>query len=235
MPKHLSFFLLLVCLFWGHPLAWSQSEADTYDSKFPENFTEKYADKEFIYEAKIENTGAWERFKLWLEYKIKELFNLNSAEASKAIDWIINIFAIIIIILVIYFIVKAIMNKEGTWIFGASSDKKIIDYETVAQNIHKADFDKMIREAISAEEYRLAIRWYYLWLLKQMSDKSIIEWDPDKTNADYLYEIKQPPLQSQFAYVSYLYNYTWYGHFDIDKESFDKSKTAYEKIFRSLK
>jgi hypothetical protein len=235
MHKPLSFFLHLVCLFWGHTLAWSQTEAETYNCKFPEHFTEKYADKEFIYEAKITETGAWDRFKRWLEYRIKDAFGLNSEEAADTLDFIINIFAIIIIILVIYFIVKAIMNKEGSWIFGASSDKKIIDYETVSQNIHKADFDKMIREAISAEEYRLAIRWYYLWLLKQMSDKSIIEWDPDKTNADYLYEIKQTTLQSQFAYVSYLYNYTWYGHFDIDKELFEKSKIAYEKIFRSLK
>ncbi|MFN3640268.1 MAG: DUF4129 domain-containing protein, partial [Flavobacterium sp.] len=64
--------------------------------------------------------------------------------------------------------------------------------------------------------------------------KSIIEWDPDKTNADYLYEIKQPATQRQFAYVSYLFNYTWYGHFEVNQPLFEKSKTAYETLYREL-
>lgn len=227
-------WIFVISLLGTHSL-WAQiEEPETYNGSFEENLSESYNGNEFIYEAQVEQTGSWERFKQWLMMKIKDLFGLNNEQAGDTIDLILNIIAFVVIILVIYFIVKAIMNKEGTWIFGASSDKKIIDYETVAQNIHKADFDKMIREAVKAEDFRLAIRWYYLRLLKQLSDKSIIEWDPEKTNADYLYEIKQQSLQSQFAYVSYLFNYTWYGHFEVDQPLFEKSKSAYEKLSREL-
>ena len=60
----------------------------------------------------------------------------------------------------------------------------------------------LISEAESNNNYRLAIRYYYLWLLKGLSEKEIIDYDPEKTNSDYQYEIKTPEISEQFAYTS---------------------------------
>ena len=55
------------------------------------------------------------------------IFNIqNAGQASRATDIALKIAGVIIFLLVIYFIFKAIVNKEGTWVFGKSSDKKII-------------------------------------------------------------------------------------------------------------
>ena len=59
-----------------------------------------------------------------------------------------------------------------------------------------------------------------------MSEKGIIEWDIEKTNSDYLYEIKNETRRDEFAYLSYLYNYIWYGEFELDEATFEKAKTA---------
>ena len=86
-----------------------------------------YTGEDYIYERAVENSGWWTRFKQWLSDLWRSLFNIDSNdEASKITDNLITIAAIIIILLVIYFIFKAIINKEGKWVFGKSSDKKII-------------------------------------------------------------------------------------------------------------
>mgnify|MGYP006155083877 FL=1 len=67
-----------------------------------------------------------------------------------------------------------------------------------------------------------------------MSAKQLIEWDVEKTNSDYLYEIKNTSIKSQFEYVSYLYNYIWYGEFELDEVTFVKAKKAFDNLINSL-
>jgi hypothetical protein len=67
-----------------------------------------------------------------------------------------------------------------------------------------------------------------------MSAKQMIVWDIEKTNSDYLYEIKEESQKEEFAYLSYLYNYIWYGEFELDEATFLKAKTAFEKTIKSL-
>jgi hypothetical protein len=67
-----------------------------------------------------------------------------------------------------------------------------------------------------------------------MSDKNIIEWDIEKTNSDYSYEIKNEKLKEDFNYLSYLYNYIWYGEFELTEDTFNKTKKSFETTFQTL-
>ncbi|SDS61678.1 hypothetical protein SAMN04515667_2577 [Formosa sp. Hel1_31_208] len=196
---------------------------------------DKYSGNEFIYERTVENSGWWSRFKQWLSDFFKNLFDINSdARASDFTDTALKIFYIVIFLLVVYFIVKAIINKEGNWVFGKSSDKNIIPVVDVEHNIHEADFKTLISKAESEDNYRLAIRYYYLWLLKTLSQAEVIEYDVEKTNSDYYLEIDNETIKKEFSYTSYLYNYIWYGEFDIDSQQFDKAKNAYTQFLKTL-
>jgi len=64
--------------------------------------------------------------------------------------------------------------------------------------------------------------------------KKVIEWDIEKTNSDYLYEIKNEKLRNDFAYLSYLYNYIWYGEFELEEETFTKAIQSFEKTSKTL-
>ncbi|WP_112085547.1 DUF4129 domain-containing protein [Flavobacterium lacus] len=208
----------------------STIETRTFEGDFKDN----YQDSDYIYEQAVKESNWWERFKQWLADFFKNLFNLSSDTVSgKVVDILIKSLAVILIVFVIYLIVKSIMNGEGQWIFGKSSDKKVIHYEDIEKNIHLVDFEKLIKETLKSGEQRLSIRYYYLWLLKKMADKNIIEWDIEKTNSDYLYEIKDQTFKPNFEYVSYLYNYIWYGEFELDEQTFEKAKAAFEKIIKS--
>ena len=212
--------------------------ADTsrIDTREFQELKEKYQGDDFIYDRTIENSGWWTRFKQWLSDLFKDLFNLNSAgQASRMTDVALKIAGVIIFLLVIYFIFRAVMNDEGTWVFGKSSDKKIIPVTDIETNIHTTDFRELIADAEKEGNYRLAIRYYYLWLLKTLTHAEMIAYDVEKTNSDYFNEIASKEIKDEFSYLSYLYNYIWYGEFDVNEQQFTKAKTAFNKFINSLK
>lgn len=202
---------------------------------FNENFKDKYNDKPFIYEEKSPVKSLWDRFEEWFIQWLKRNFDVqDSKNATTILGYTVNTIAVILILLVIFLIVKAILNKEGTWIFGSKSDKNLIRYDEIEKNLHLVDFEKLIKDSINSGENRLSIRYYYLFLLKKMSEKQLIEWDVEKTNSDYIYEIKSPQLKANFEYLSYLYNYIWYGEFELSLQEFEKAKKAFDTTIQSI-
>lgn len=210
-------------------------DVEPIEKRSYQDLKDKYSGNDFVYERASNNSGWWTRFKQWLSDFFKSLFNINTdAKAADITDIVLKIFYVVIFILVVFFIVKAIINKEGKWVFGKSSDKSIIPVTDIENNIYEADFKSLIASAESENNYRLAIRYYYLYLLKNLSQSGIIEYDVEKTNSDYYYEISSETKKKEFSYTSYLYNYIWYGEFDIDQNQFLKAKTAFNKFLDSV-
>lgn len=200
------------------------------------NLKEVYTGEEFVYDRSIESSGWWTRFKQWLNELFIDLFQVQDKGQSFAfVDIALKIGAVLVILLVIFFIFKAVMNSEGKWVFGKGSDKSIIPVSDIEANIHIVDFKTLIASAEAEHNYRLAIRYYYLWLLKGLTTAEIIEYDVEKTNSDYQNEIVSQDLKKNFSYTSYLYNYIWYGEFDVNEHEFNKAKEAFIQFLKSIK
>lgn len=119
------------------------------------------------------------------------------------------------------------MNHKGNWFFQKKNESLPIDINNAEQLIQSADFEQLISEIEKQGDTRQSIRLYYLWLLKDLKESELIVWLPEKTNADYLSELKQEALRKQFSYLSYLYNYIWYGEFSITDEDYLAAKNAF--------
>jgi len=208
----------------------------TQKPKFSPGLKQRYNTSDFQYEVKVSDKSVWERFKEWLAYWFKRIFGLSNMEVSSTyVEYTLKTIAGLIVVYVIYLIVKIVLNKDGQWVFGKSTTRKVYTDEEIEKNLIYVDFEKLIRETLQDNKSRLAIRYYYLWVLKRLSEENIIEWHTDKTNSDYLYEIKSQNLRTNFQYLSYLYNYIWYGEFEMDETTFLNARSAFEKTLKSLK
>lgn len=96
--------------------------------------------------------------------------------------------------------------------------------------INNQDIQSLINEALKEKNYRLAIRYYYLLTLQQLSGKELIDWQVQKTNHEYIYEIKNNDLRSQFGQLTDVYDYIWYGNFEVDETAFAKAQLAFNKM-----
>ncbi len=206
------------------------------EKRYFEELTDKYSGNDYIYERTVEQSGWWTRFKQWLSDLFQKLFNLSGdGQASSFTEVALKIFYVVVFLLVVYFIFRAIINKEGTWVFGKSSEKNIVPVTDIENNIHVADFKSLIEIAESEKNYRLAVRYYYLWLLRSLTNAQLIDYDVEKTDSDYLYELQSKTNRDQFSYTSYLYNYIWYGEFDVNTQQFDKAKHAFTTFINNVK
>lgn len=216
-------------------LYYDDEQYEIVSKSFEPNFQEKYKDKDFQYDTILDTKEltAWDRFWRAVQDFFARLFDFRTiGESMSGLEIFMKIIAFGIIGFVIYLIVKVIINQEGQWVFGKNK-KKITVSEMVEENIHTIDFNTIIKKSKQNKEYRLTIRYYYLWLLKSLTDKEIIEWDIEKTNSDYLYEIKSENLKENFKYLSYIYDYSWYGEFDINENDFSKAEIAFLKAIQN--
>jgi hypothetical protein len=162
----------------------------------------------------------WEKLRFWIFKVLNTIFNEPVLE---------TIFYVIIVGLIVFLIIKLMGYRySGFWLH----KKKIREVagETYDEEIHRTDFDKAIREALDKEDYRAAVRFQYLKLLKEFSDKKIIAWEPDKTNREYQAEIRKEGLGKGFEKVTRVYEYVWYGDFELERQTYENTANDFEVL-----
>lgn len=196
----------------------------------PKNFKENYLGKEYVYQ---KQDPSWLlEFKMWLAQKLLSFFSYINYD--KGFYHLKILFYVLITLLAIYIIARMIFYKEGTWIFKQKRDNNTLVYKDDIETIEVSNFELLIEKALSENNYRLAVRFFYLWTLQKLAKKEVIELSNIKTNADYQLELEGTPLYDSFHQLSYYYTYVWYGEFTIDQLSFDTIANNYQQFLKEI-
>ncbi|GAA5093805.1 hypothetical protein GCM10023210_24820 [Chryseobacterium ginsengisoli] len=207
------------------------SENQVYPKNFKENIPSRYKGKEFDYTTIKPRMSFWEK----LMEKIGEFFDsiLGQTVFTKTGNFagvLLRIFAILLVGFLLYVIIKYLIGNGGISFFGKKNRKVEIRDEDLYENIHEINFPESILKFEKSGDFRSAVRYQFLFILKKLSDKKLIAWNPEKTNKDYLAELKAPNLKNQFYDLSYIFDYVWYGEFNIDEENYLKFKNQYQSF-----
>lgn len=179
-------------------------------------------------------SGMWKAF-IKLITRILE-FIYGKGGNGMGMREILRMLGAILFLVSLFFFGRWILKNKGRWLTDRSSEKlSNISMEEVEKHLHQTDFSVLIQNAEKQNDTRQSIRLYYLWLLKVLSDKKQIEWDPKKTNSDYEREIKDPAQKERFIYLSKLYNYIWYGEFLISDAQYQEAKADYQNYINTQK
>ena len=205
---------------------------------FEDGFKERYSGKKYDYEGKKavtqsnHNNGSGSGYSEDSPY-LEEENNSNQTSLNfNPINWIF----IIILIAAVLYLAYTLLNDGSSGLFNSRSQKKLANYgEITAENIEHADVQSLINDAENNNDYRLAVRYYYLLVLKTLTIKNYIKFEDDKTNADYLNEIESMKFSKGFAYTSYLYNYIWYGEFPLNTEQYKTAKGNFQDFLNQVK
>lgn len=147
-----------------------------------------------------------------------------------------NVFTVFIWVFVIAGLILAV------WIFSRSEFSAFLkgnvknaefNFEDIGEDLSGIDFSKRIEEAKSAHDFRLAVRWLYLKQLFFLNQKSLISWQPYKTNMDYMNELSTSEFKAVFKEISKVYEYVWYGEYPINQNNFSSLEQQFKK-FESL-
>ncbi|OFY86916.1 MAG: hypothetical protein A3F72_00750 [Bacteroidetes bacterium RIFCSPLOWO2_12_FULL_35_15] len=156
----------------------------------------------------------WERIKEWFWRKVFELFDSKGGALG------LQIFEYLLIIAAIVLIILLLLKNNIRALFYGKSASVPIDFKEFEEDIHKINFNELIEEALSKKDFRRAVRLHFLKLLKELSDKNLIAWKIDKTNNDYSIELSNSKYSEHFKDLAILYEYIWYGDFQLDESNF---------------
>ncbi len=155
---------------------------------------------------------------------------LNDFLGSGFITGLLSILAI----LFVFFIIYRLFLAEG--VFKRNSKAVIKEQDEVIEPeiTKETDLDALIKTALQHGNYRQAVRYQYLRTLHTLADKSLVELAPDKTNYQYVNEIRNRDHQQAFAALTLNYEYVWYGEFNIDKETYGKIESGFTALNQKL-
>lgn len=148
--------------------------------------------------------------------------------------WFFIIGAILILALLIYRFVGEgnIFGKQSKRIYAPSV---AIDLEKIEENLHDAELDPLIRQAINQKQYALAIRLYYLAIVKELSISNVIQWKKDKTNREYLREMRQSTLFEPFKSTTSIFEKVWYGDSALQESDFNILQPAFQDLLNRVR
>ena len=119
------------------------------------------------------------------------------------------------------------MNPENA-LFGTPVRGEI-HFSEEEKIIKTRDIRQLIDKAVAKENYRLAVRYHFLYLLQQLSRQELVIYDPAKTDEDYSEEIEDAGLKAHFKKLSRIYDFIWYGDFAITAEDYPKIAGEFTK------
>ena len=193
-----------------------------------QNITQKYQGKDFNYEVKDgESQNLLARFLNWLMNGLKDVFGIDIPPGiAQLLEYIIYF---LMGALAIYLLVRFLTGESASAIFRKKATS-FANINLAEEHIESLDLEVLITDAINQKNYRLAIRYQYLKVLKTLSQQQIIEWHYEKTNRDYEKEIKIQETNLLFRDVSYLYDHIWYGEQEIDEHKYRTALLKFSKL-----
>ncbi|AFU70089.1 hypothetical protein P700755_003462 [Psychroflexus torquis ATCC 700755] len=213
-------------------------QLDTTPIEFDKSIIESYkTDDNYNYFKTIVEPSAWDKFKNWLNLQWNKFLNwlLSGIEEGNLWNYVALILKILVIIgigvLIIWLFSKYYSSRQKT----SAQHQNLVNLSEEEQLLRQKDLLSLVEEAEQNENYRLASRYLFLNTLKHLREKKIIDYQFQKTNSDYKSEITQDIIKTDFNYLSRLYEFVWYGDFELNVSDFKKIKSRSENLIINLK
>lgn len=207
----------------------SEIDLETYKNDDAFNYVEVEPEENFL-------ARAFNRFLSWLSNIIREIVEaiFGVGEAQGLLYFIFYILPYLILAILIFLLIRFFLKVNSRTLITGQKEKAGFQFTEDEQIIKNEDINALINNAIQQKNYRLAIRYYYLQSLKHLTEKQVIIWQQEKTNEDYITEIESDSIKSSFKNITRIYDYVWYGEFNIDQLRFESLKIPFESLNKSI-
>ena len=105
----------------------------------------------------------WDRLRSWLDWKLSEWFDWTLTDSG--VNWVYIAAALVVLLLIVAYLWwkhPGLFRRVGR----AGKSSAATDEDT----IYGIDFPEEIRRATSREDYTAAVRYTYLYMLRQLDD-----------------------------------------------------------------
>src|SRR5688572_30076035 len=162
----------------------------------------------------------------------EDSYSIGGSINSLFLNIIVYAAAIAIIGYILFVIIKNTSVKPN----GKIPKTDLPAHSASVENIKELEIDRLLREAMALGNYRLAIRIYFLGMLKKLDEDGFIVWKKDKTNRDYLTELfSKAHYFEEVKNLTVAYEQVWYGEHNLPLETYEHIIASFKAIDQKLK
>ena len=187
---------------------------------------------DFSYTIQKVESSFFSRFLNWIKRTTRKILNYFFDDIEPFTGVLYSFFRILpylILSITFFLMLKYFLNARTKRILHRTVNSMTI-FGNDEELIERKDLYNLIEDAIQTKEYRIAIRFYYLLLLKKLIELEMIVFKKEKTNEDYIKELEKSIHQSKFIESTRLYDHIWYGNFEINKSDFTNAELLFKSI-----
>ncbi len=207
---------------------------DSYNRNWADNFDEKE-------EAGKANRGFGKYssgdkdFEAQKDYFSREAKSPKATPASNGLSSGMKIALIVGISVVLGFLIYRIIldsRKGGKKI--KPTDETLPETEDAVE-LPRSELEIRLEAAVNAEDYREAIRIYFIFIIKSLREHNWIHWEKKKTNRLYLLEMRDRPNYRQFSEAISLFEVIWYGRRQLNREEYLRIQPLFQQLLTAIR
>lgn len=182
------------------------------DEQFMRQFRD---DPAFNYKFQQPGPGIWYYIRDWIWR------HLPGFGLSAGISWlgiVLKITFALLLLFLIYRCIRVYYRRKTTYENPGFQTEDIL----LNGRLDEVSYPGLVQQAVDEENYVLAVRIHYLYILRLLDAKGFIHWDTNRTNWSYYYEIREERLQRPFGVLVRIFEYVCYGEFQVDKDLYKR-------------
>lgn len=218
-----------------------QVNYDTVSRLSPVHFdeatiSEYKSEQAFSYIDEVHYDNWWSRLKTWIQMQYDQFKHwlLGGYSANAVLLLLLEILPYFILLLFLGFSLWLFSRLNPAMSLAEPAEEPSVLLYEEEKIINSEDISKLIKAAIQQKNYRLAVRFYYLQLLRQFSRQGFITYEFQKTNSEYLCEIKSERLKTKFKKLIRIYDFIWYGNFSLSETDFHTIQASFKELQAEL-
>ena len=196
-------------------------------------FKAKYSSKEFDYVEEINKVKPKEIPPETYEGNGFLNFLRNLAEFISGFPWSFVFYTFIILFLA--FIAYRIYKNGGLFKPNAKKIYNESDFDYIEENLAEVNLNSLITKADNEGKYPLDIRYLHYQNLQNLYNRDLIQWDPKKTNQQFINQIKDEKIRILFSTNTQVFNQIWFGEFIINEEKYQEYKAMFNQLNLTIK
>lgn len=209
----------------------ARESAALHYRKMPDADLQRFLqDPQFHYvKEQYQTLSFWKQLLLGIQHFLQKLFGY--APSGQIIEFFL--YALIICFLVWAVIklvgmdyVKAIMKPSTT---------VPTPYAPDPAHLSQEDMESALQEAKSQQNWKKVVELQYLLSLNALAQAGALMLEKGKTNQDYIYELRSPQLKEPFMQLSRIFEYVWYGNFELREATRNHAEDYFQTLLQQVK
>lgn len=140
-----------------------------------------------------------------------------------------SIMYVLIFALIVFIVFKLIDNNN---LFYRGKGKSLTLNTGDEEFLEETDLQSRIDQSVRDKDFRKAVRYSFVQMLQDLDQQGWIKYHAKSTNHDYQLQLLKAPFYNDFQFLVQIYEYVWYGEFDITEQQFISIQPKFRSILK---